>query len=92
MNSLQYMQGDDFPEPCEVEFPIKITEYLHGEKFTEDDRFYELIEEGYDEKFLETNFRCLIYQLKLELELRENGNVYITHVAGQEMNPPIKGT
>ncbi len=74
-----------------LEFPIKVTEYLHGEKFWENDKFGELVDEGYDEKFLE-QFRYLVYELELSLELRENGNIYITHVAGQKLDKPIKNT
>ena len=75
----------------ELEFPIKLDEYLHGEKFWEDDKFDKLVDKGYDEKFLD-QFRYLVYELKLSIEIHESGDIYITHVAGQELDTPIKNT
>lgn len=75
-----------------LEFPIKATEYLHGEKFTETVEFAELVDEGYDEDFLSDKFRYLIYELKMELELHENGKVFITKIGPREIIPPILAT
>ncbi len=73
-----------------LEFPIKLDYAVNGEKFTEDDRFNDLVDKGYDEDFLSDHFRYLVYELECSLELHENGDSYITHIAGQEMNPPLK--
>ena len=85
----------DLPETevkPELEYPIEIEYALHGDKFTEDDRFDELIEEGYDEEWLVDHFRYLVYELCMNLELHKNGQVYITQIAGQDIDPPIKAT
>ena len=72
-------------------YPIKLTEYLHGDKFHETDTPSELRDEGYDEATLD-NVRYLIYELELSVELHENGDVYITHIKGQKLTTPIKNT
>jgi len=72
-----------------LEFPIKVTESLHGDKFTETDEFAELVDEGYSEDFLVKHFRYLVYELNLELELHENGKVFITKIGPREIIPPI---
>jgi hypothetical protein len=71
--------------------PIKLTEYLHGEKFWETDTPAKLKEQGVSEEVLE-KFRYLVYELELAVELHENGDVHITHVAGQKLNQPIINT
>ena len=71
--------------------PIKLTEYLHGERFWETDAPAELKEQGVSEEVLE-KFRYLVYELELAVELHENGDVHITHVAGQKLNQPIINT
>lgn len=85
----------DLPETKEIpelEYPIKLDYAVHGDKFTEDDRFHELVEEGYDEDWLATHFRYLIYELEMELELHENGKVFITKIGPREIIPPILAT
>ena len=72
-----------------AKFPIKMTEYLHGDKFGEDDRFDELVEQGYPEDSLP---RYIVYELECEVEVHENGDVFITHVAGQKLPTPIRNT
>jgi hypothetical protein len=33
--------------------------------------------------------RYLVYELELDVEIHENGDTVITHVAGQKLNTPI---
>lgn len=72
-----------------ADFPIKVKEYLHGSKFWESDMPDELREEhGVAEEVLE-KIRCLVYELELDVEIHENGDTFITHVAGQKLATPI---
>jgi hypothetical protein len=75
----------------ELTFPIKLTEYLHGDKFWETDTPDELREQGVSDEVLE-KFRYLIYELELGVELHENGDVHVTHIAGQKLKQPIINT
>jgi len=74
-----------------MNYPIKTKEYLHGGKVGESDLMDDLIDEGYSEEMLEKSLpRYLVYELELDVEIDEDGNTYITHVAGQELETPIK--
>ena len=72
-----------------MEFPIKTKEYLHGDKVGETDLFDDLQEEGWTEKQLENLPRYLVYELELDIEIHENGDAFITHVAGQKLETPV---
>ena len=73
-----------------MDYPIKTKEYLHGGKVGESDLFDDLLEEGYSEEMLEKSLpRYLVYELELDIEIHENGNAYITHVAGQKLETPV---
>ncbi len=74
-----------------ADFPLKLKEYLYGDKFWETDTPDELQEKGVPKEVLE-QVRYLIYELELDVELHENGDVVITHVAGQKLPTPIRNT
>ena len=72
-----------------MKFPIKMKEYLHGEKFGETDGYDQFIAAGVPEDSIP---RYLVYELECDVEVQENGEVWITHVAGQLLQTPIKNT
>jgi hypothetical protein len=73
-------------------YPIKLKEYLYGEKFWETDFPEQIMEDhGVPEELLKS-IRCLVYELELDLELHEDGSIHITHVAGQKLDSPIVNT
>ena len=70
-----------------MKYPIRMKEYLHSGKFWEDDRSNELVEGGFPDDDLP---RYLIYELECDVEIHENGDVFITHVGGQKLKTPIQ--
>lgn len=73
----------------DLKYPIKLTEYLHSDKFGETDTWNELSDEGYPEDIFP---RYIAHELEIQVEIHENGDVLITHVAGQELPTPIRNT
>ena len=73
-----------------MKYPIKTKEYLHGSKVWESDLPDDLMEEGYTKEQVESLPRYLVYELELDVEIDEDGTTTITHVAGQELETPIK--
>jgi len=69
-----------------MKYPVKLTEYLHGDKLGETDTIDELEDIGFP---LANLPRYLIHELTLSLELDEDGTVRLTHVEGQELTTPI---
>jgi hypothetical protein len=72
-----------------VEFPIKEKCYLHGEKVGEMDAWQDMIEAGVPEDVIP---RYFIYELECDIEIHENGDVFLTHVGGQKLPTPIRNT
>jgi hypothetical protein len=72
-----------------MNYPIKTKEYLHGGKVGESDLYEDLLEDGYPASMLQNLPRYLVYELELDVEIHENGDTVITHVAGQKLNTPI---
>jgi hypothetical protein len=73
-----------------MEYPIKVKECLYGGKVWESDLPDELEERGYPEEMIEKVLpRYLVYELELDVEIDEDGNTTITHVAGQKLPTPI---
>jgi len=70
-------------------YPIKFDDYLHSSKFGEDERWSELVDEGYPEDIMP---RYVAHELKISVEIHENGDVLITHVNDQELPTPIKNS
>ena len=73
-----------------MEYPIKVKEHLYGGKVYESDLDVELLEAGYPEEMIEKMLpRYLVYELELDVEIHENGDTVITHVAGQKLATPL---
>ena len=72
-----------------MNYPVKVKEFLHGDKVGESDLADDLAEEGYPAHITENLPRYLVHELELDIEIDSKGNTVITHVAGQKLATPI---